>query len=220
MDNLLFVNDWVLFLDADEKVSPGLKEEICYKLKDVKNDVNGYYIKRRFIFLSRWIRHGGYYPTYILRLFRHSLARCEECGVNEHFFVPGKTANLQCDIIHQDNKGINAWIERHNYFATLEAVEIMKSTKIHSQTEKVQIDVSLFGHQVERKRWIKEKVWKHLPLLLRSFIYFFYRYFLRLGFLDGKEGFIYHFLQGLWFPFLIDVKYLEIKMLNNKRKMN
>src|SRR4030043_1957706 len=100
LDNLIFSNDWVFFLDADEKPSDELKNEIKNILPKVQSEINGFYIKRRFIFMGRWIKHGGYYPTWLLRLFKYKAARCQERKVDEHFIVRGKTMRLKHDIIH------------------------------------------------------------------------------------------------------------------------
>ena len=203
LNNLPFSYEWVLFLDADEQLSPELKKEIKDMLAEVSPNIKGFYIKRRFIFMERWIRHGGYYPTWLLRLFRHEVARCQEREVDERFIVQGETLQLLYDIIHEDQRGITLWIDRHNQYATLEALEQTKHRE--------EIATSLNDSQIARKQRTKRQLWNHLPLLLRPFFYFFYCYILRGGFLDGKAGFIYHFLHGLWFPLLVDVKLMEMQ---------
>ncbi len=205
LKNLPFPGEWVFVLDADEWPTQGLKSEIGLLLSCPPTDVNGYYIKRRMIFMGRWIKYGGYYPIWLLRLFRHPYAFCEERNVVEHYLVRGKTARLNNDIIHEDRKGITFWVEKHNRYASLHALDLQRE----SSTD--QLNISLLGEQAERKRYLWNTLWRRLPPLLRPFAYFFCRYFLMLGFLDGKEGVIYHFLHGLWYPFLIDVKYLELK---------
>jgi hypothetical protein len=107
--------------------------------------------------------------------------------------------------VHEDHSGILRWIEKHNGYAAREAQELLAGSQENG------IPVNLFGAQAERKRWIRERVWNRLPPLARPFAYFGYRYVLRGGFRDGTAGLMYHFLQGLWFPFLVDVKYIEIK---------
>jgi glycosyltransferase involved in cell wall biosynthesis len=206
LNNLPLSNEWILFLDADERISEALKEEIKEIISNDPADINGFYIKRRYIFMGRWIKHGGYYPSWVLRLIRRSTAKCEGIGANDYFAVVGKTANLQHDLLHEDKKGITSWIERHNKYATLEAIELLE---IKHNREK-HLSVYSTASQ-ERRRWVKKNIWNNLPLSVRPFFYFIYRYFLRLGFLDGKEGFIYHFLHGFWFRFLIDVKYEEMR---------
>lgn len=202
-------NEWVFFLDADEYLTETLKAEIRETLK--YSSYEGYYIKRRFYFWGKWIKHGGYYPTWILRLFKRDKCYVDR-AINEHFNVEGNIGYLKNDFVDDNIKGINEWIIKHNKYASLEAEELANFR--NSKTSDLNNDFAKYwSSQAQRKRWIREKVWNPLlPPLVRPFIYFFYRYIIRLGFLDGKQGLIYHFLQGLWFQFIIDVKYLEMKL--------
>ncbi len=207
LDYLPIRSEWVLFLDADEWLPDAIKQEIS-TLIAISPEENGFYIAWRLIWMGRWIRR-GYYPTWILRLFRYGKGRCEDRAVNEHLIVDGATGRLRNDFIHEDRKGVTDWIAKHNGYATREALELFNTRAASNYQE---IDARLFGTQAQRKRWLRYKVWNRLPPLIRPLFYFFYRYILAGGFLDGREAFIYHFLQGLWFPILIDVKYLEMKM--------
>ncbi|MCH8208876.1 MAG: glycosyltransferase family 2 protein [Nitrospinae bacterium] len=204
LDKLPIQTEWVLFLDADEWAPEELKNEISSVIKNNPKE-NGFYIKFKFIWMDKWIKR-GIYPTWILRLFRLNSARCEDRSVNEHLIVDGNCGKLQNDFIHEDRKGISAWIAKHNKYATLEANELFKNIN-----QDKYIKASLFGTQGERKRWLRYNVWNQLPPLIRPFFYFFYRYIFRGAFLEGKEAFIYHMLQAFWYRFLIDVKYLYIK---------
>lgn len=209
LDHLPIQTEWVLFLDADEWLPADIKEEIS-NLIHGNPEENGFYIKWRFIWMGKWIKH-GYYPTWILRLFRYKKARCENRGVNEHLVVDGKIGYLKCDFIHEDHKDVTEWISKHNRYATMEAMELNKMNE-----DAKYIDSRFWGTQTQRKRWLRYRIFNNLPPLLRPFLYFFYRYIVRGGFLDGKDGFIYHFLQGLWWYLLIDIKYLELK----KKRLN
>jgi len=211
LHNLSVNNEWVFFLDADEWVTNELKKEISILVEN-KYSENGYFIKRRLIWMERWIKR-GYYPTWILRMFRFGKGRCDDRPINEHFIVEGEVGYLKNDLIHEDRKGIGEWIQKHNHYATKEAQELIK------KGQSGYADIRLFGSQAERKRWIRYKIWNRLPPLIRPFLYFFYRFILKGGFLDGKEAFIYHFLQGLWFPLLIDIKYLEMKSMDTPGKV-
>ena len=205
LDLLPIRSDWVLFLDADEWLPEALKLEIDALI--ASNPVeNGFYLPRRFIWMGRWIRR-GYYPTWILRLFRRGKGRCEDRSVNEHFTVEGATGRLRNDFIHEDLRGVSDWIDKHNRYTTLEAQELFRQRSEQAG----EIDARLFGTQAQRKRWLRHRVFNRMPPLLRPFLYWAYRYVLLGGFLDGREAFIYHFLQALWYQFLIDVKYLEMK---------
>jgi len=204
LDNFPIQTEWVFFLDADEWAPEELKNEISSVLRNNPRE-NGFYIKRKLIWMGKWIRR-GVYPTWILRLFRNKSARWEDRSVNEHLIVDGTCGYLKLDFIHEEKKGISDWIAKHNKYAVLEANELFKNMD-HNKYLKI----NLFGAQGERRRWLRHKIWNKLPPLIRPFLYFFYRYILKGGFLDGKPAFIYHFLQALWFPLLIDIKYMEMK---------
>lgn len=208
LDHLPMHSEWVLFLDADEWLPSKIKLEISERLASAPVE-NGFALNRRLIWMGRWIRR-GYYPSWILRLFRRGHGRCEDRAVNEHIVVEGQTGEMCGDFIHEDRKGVADWIAKHNRYASREAVEHLNAS---SAPNSHGMDARLFGTQAERKRWLRHEVWNRLPPLVRPFIYFFYRYVLALGFLDGKEAFIYHFLHALWYPMLIDVKYLELKRM-------
>jgi glycosyltransferase involved in cell wall biosynthesis len=207
LERLPIHSEWVLFLDADEWVPDALKHEISGLIATYPYE-NGFYINRRLIWMGRWIRR-GYYPSWILRLFRFGKGRCEDRAVNEQMIVDGATGFLRNDFMHEDRKGVTDWIAKHNGYATREAQELVNSRAAPDYRE---IDARLFGTQALRKRWLRLKVWNRLPPLVRPFFYFFYRYVLQGGFLDGGAAFIFHFLHALWYPMLIDVKYLEMKM--------
>lgn len=207
LEHLPIRSEWVLFLDADEWLPDSLKQEITALIATNPQE-NGFYVNRRLIWMGRWIRH-GYYPSWILRLFRRGKARCEDRAVNEHLIVEGEKGRLRNDFMHEDRKGVTDWIAKHNGYATREALEIFNTREAPNYQE---IDARLFGTQSERRRWLRLKVWNRLPPLIRPFFYFFYRYVLQGGFLDGRAALVYHFLHALWYPMLIDVKYLEMKM--------
>jgi glycosyltransferase involved in cell wall biosynthesis len=206
LEHLPIRSEWVFFLDADEWMPDALKQEISALVASCPRE-NGFYVKWRLIWMGRWIRR-GYYPTWILRLFRYGKARCEDRVINEHLIVQGPTGRLRNDFIHEDRKGVTEWIAKHNRYATAESLELFNRRAAPDYRE---IDARLLGTQAQRKRWLRYKVWNRLPSLIRPFLYFFYRYVLAGGFMDGREALAYHFLQSLWFPMLIDVKFLELK---------
>ena len=119
LDNLPFRNDWVLIVDADERVTAGLRTEIESVLPNAECD--GYYLNRRFIFLGAWIRHAGWYPSWNLRLFRHRLGRYDDREVHEHVVLNGRAGYLHDDLLHLDQRGLEAFVARHNRYSTLEA---------------------------------------------------------------------------------------------------
>ena len=185
--------EWVLMLDADERVSPELSSEIKNLLGTSPRE-NGFEIRRRLYWYGKWIKK-GYYPVWLTRLVRTHQAYCEDRVVNEHLQVEGQVGRLQGDILHEDQNGIDRWHTKHLRYAELEAEEFFSSQKnIHGI-----------------KRWVQYRVWDRLPLFLRPWIYFLYRYVLRGGFLEGWQGLSYHFFQSLWLQFLISLKITEMK---------
>ena len=206
IEQLPVTAEWIYFMDADEWLTEELKTEIALLIASHPEE-NGFYLKWRFIWMGKWIRR-GYYPNWILRLFRRGKGRCEERGVNEHLIVEGRLGYLRNDFIHQDQKPIGDWIIKHERYAEREAMELRKRDENTGQQE---IDARFWGSQAERKRWIRYKVWNRMPPLLRPWLFFTYRYVLCGGFLDGREAFVFHFLQALWFMTLVDAKYLEAK---------
>lgn len=202
LDHAKIKNGWILKLDADELVTPELRDEITKRLADVQPDISGFYIKRRVYFMGRWIKHGGYYPTWLLRLFRSGKGRSEERGMDEHIVLMAGTAEkLQSDFIDENKKDLSSWIAKHNSYASREVEEFLKQSRDEQGIE----------GQAKWKRKIKYGFYYRLPLFFRAFAYFCYRYFLRCGFLDGREGIIFHFLQGCWYRFLVDAKLYELR---------
>lgn len=202
--------DWVIRLDADERVTPELAAELPGKLAKAAAGVTGFYFKRQVYFMGKWIKHGGYYPTWLLRIWRRGKAVCEERWMDEHMILTeGDAGFLENDICDDNKKPLNWWTEKHNSYATREAIELLNLEYGFLQGEK--IDASISGAQDNRKRWVKNNLYSKLPLFLRAFVYFNYRYFLRFGFLDGGKGLIFHVLQGFWYRFLVDAKVYEVK---------
>ncbi|MEK7635660.1 MAG: glycosyltransferase family 2 protein [Patescibacteria group bacterium] len=190
LDNLEIKNEWILRLDADEYLTPELKKEIK---ENFSATVNGYYMKRRVYFMGRWIKHGGYYPTWILRLFRKGKARSEQRKIDEHIvLLEGKTGRFKNDFADENKKDLTFWIEKHNNYSSKEATDVL---------------IGNYGRGCK-------KYYYRLPIFFRVCVYFCYRYFIRLGFLDGKEGLIFHFLQGFWYRFLVDAKIYEKRKIN------
>lgn len=199
--------EWIMRLDADERLTPELVQELKEALPQSPSLVSAYEVKRRVFFMGRWIRYGGYYPTWLLRIWRTGLGFCEQRWMDEHIVISeGKIAQLQNDIIDDNKKDLTFWINKHNYYANREVQDILQ---IFSE-EDVILATNNFT-QVTQRRWMKKNLYSRSPLFLRALIYFFLRYFVGLGFLDGKEGLIFHFLQGFWYRFLVDAKIYEIQ---------
>lgn len=207
--NVPFANEWVFALDADHRVTPELRDELIELFSRPPEDIDGLFVKRRQIFRGRWIRRGGYYPKHHLKLFRRQCAFLDDHEFDYRFYVKGKTRILKHDIIesNQNEWRISFFVEKHNKFASELAAEELKreAGEIEYLTS-----VSFFGNPDQRILRLKI-LWNRLPPYVRPFLLYFYRYFLRLGFLDGKEGFIFHFLQSLWFRLLVDIRKEEMR---------
>ena len=207
---------WVLALDADQALTPELRTSISENVPKwtAEGTTVGGYLNRRQVFRGRWIRHGGYYPKYLLKLFRRDAVILDQDDlVDHHFHVTGATAMLAGDLIedNRNERDIAVWIAKHNRYAVQQARE-----ETVRSVDPDQRPTSAFGSPDERTRWLK-RIWYRLPLYARPFGYFIYRYVFRLGFLDGKEGFIFHFMQAFWYRLLVDINRDELRNANADR---
>jgi len=208
IENNPFKTKWLMRMDSDEYVLPELSDEINQNLAATTEEISGMYVKRRVIFFKRWIKYGAYYPIWLLRIWRNGHGICEESWMDEHITLfQGKTIKLKNDIVDHNLNNITWWTQKHNLYSIREVIDILNIK--YNFREFVSVQPKLFGNQEERKRYLKVK-YASVPLFTRPIFYFVYRYFLRLGFIDGKQGLIWHFLQGFWYRFLIDVKIYEI----------
>lgn len=218
LENCPISTKWIMRMDADEYVLPELSYEIIEKLATLKEDENGIFLKRRVYFLGKWIKNGGYYPTWLLRIWKFKEGYCENRLVHESFILKkGKTIHFKNDIVDHNLNNLTWWTTKHNTYATKEAVDLLNN--IYTFMNYDEVEPKLFGSQIQRKRWLKLRYAK-LPLFLRPFLYFHFRYIFQGGFLDGRAGFIWHFLQGLWYRFLVDAKINEIYHRAGKDKQN
>ena len=204
--NTDITTEWVMHLDADERLTKSLCENIINVLKtDCKNEIAGYLISRRTVFMGKFIKYGGHYPVYHNRMFRVSKGMCETRLYDQHFIVNGKVEKLSGDIIDVTDD-LNDWFNRHMRWAEAEADQIVLENK-NSQLLQGKFD----GTPIERRRWLKTNLYYRMPLFIRCVVYFAYRYFLRLGILDGYTGFVFHFLHAFWYRFKVDTHILKKK---------
>ncbi|MDP1612361.1 MAG: glycosyltransferase family 2 protein [Sulfuritalea sp.] len=201
--------DWVVRIDADEVLMPELVAEIQRRLQGVGPDVDGVYWGRRMTFQGHLIRHGGVFPVQVLRLFRHGRGQCENRWMDEHIKVAGPTVDFVGEMIDDNLHSLTWWTDKHNKYASREAVDLLNLEYGFMPHDTV---ASLRGgKQAGVKRWLKERVYARLPGGFRALVYFTYRYVIRFGFLDGKAGTAFHFLQGFWYRYLVDAKVAETK---------
>ena len=197
LDHLDLCTEWVLFLDADEYL---LDETVAEVREAVTRDgVAGFELPRRYIFLGKELRHAWWYPDYQLRLFRREGARCEDVQVHEHMIVDGPVRQLRAPIMHENLKGLSAFVERHNRYSDLEAAELASPASNRKRG-------SFTGSWAERRRALKDRVWFRLPM--RPIVRFLWLYFVKRGFLDGRRGLLFCYLIAMY-DFLIDVKRIE-----------
>lgn len=200
--------NWILRIDADEYLTSELIMEIQEKLPNMGMQIDGVYCNRMIKFQGKLIRHGGVYAVPVLRLFRYGKGMCEMRWMDEHIMVAGSTAMFNGGIVDDNLNTLTWWIEKHNQYASREAVDLLNLEYHFQPLDSV---ASLSDEHVELKRWIKENVYCYLPGGLRAFLYFIYRYFFHLGFLDGKIGLTFHFLQAFWYRYLVDAKQAEVR---------
>lgn len=202
-----FKTDWVMHLDADERFTPELTEWFLNEFSEKKKMTDGFLFSRKTIFMNKWIKYGGQYPNYHARLFRENLGHCEDKEYDQHFVInSSRVATIaNADIINVVADNIDDLITSHNNWATKEANEIFLANR--NSTE--EIEPRFWGNAIQKRRWLKSHIFERAPLFYRSFVYFIYRYFIRGGFLDGKEGLIFFVLQTFWFRFLVDAKVFE-----------
>ena len=189
LDNCGIDTEWVFRLDADERVSEELSEEIL-RVLPTSQGVDGYSMRWRIYFMGKQIKHGGTHKPYFLRLFRFGKGRVENRLMDEHIRVHGAVVRLKNDLIHYDYKGLNAWLTKHIGYSDLELRSMQQE-----------------GFDGDQAR--KRSMYYRLPPFFRARLYYWYRYYLQLGFLDGREGKIFLYLQSYWYRFLIDAKLYE-----------
>ena len=208
LQNTNITTTWSMRMDADEEIMDNLVQEIEEKLPKIKSPVNGIILRRRVYFMGRWIKHGGRYPEKLLRIFRTGKATCEMKIMDEHMILSeGIMVEFKNDLIDNNQKDLEWWTAKHNWYSNREVLDYQLSLENEMYDNLVQ-DGSSSG-QAKMKRRVKNLGYYRLPKFFRAHLYFFYRYYLRLGFLDGPEGRIFHFLQAYWYRFLVDAKLYE-----------
>lgn len=200
--------DWVLRIDADEVLTPQLAAEIRARLPELGPEIDGVNFGRRMTFQGRLIRWGGVFPVKVLRLFRHGRGKCENRWMDEHIKVAGATVDFKGALIDDNLNPLTWWTDKHNHYASREAVDLLNLKYGFIPHDSV---ANLRGSQAGVKRWVKERLYARLPGGFRALVYFFYRYVIMLGFLDGQAGMAFHFLQGFWYRYLVDAKVAEVK---------
>jgi|SRR5579883_252074 glycosyltransferase involved in cell wall biosynthesis len=211
LDNAPITASWIMRLDADEVIEPDLADRIRDELPKLPDDVVGINLKRKHIFLGRWIRHGGRYPLVLLRIWRRGHGRIEDRWMDEHMIVSGgRTVTFEGGFADHNLNDLTFFTDKHNKYATREALDVIIARRnLLARDAGLSAEGSSF--QAAVKRLVKEKIYNRIPYQIAAPAYFLYRMIVQLGFLDGKEGLVYHALQGLWYRFLVGAKVDELE---------
>ena len=203
---------WVFRIDADERLTEKSAAELeKLTTEHETDDVNGIIVRFEVNFMGKALRHGGIYPIKVLRVFKNGKAHMENRNMDEHIVLDeGKSVEMKSDCMHQDFKSLYAWIEKHNKYSDREVLDYLNREEAQSN--------NALSKGAKFKRFVKFKIYYKLPMGMRAHLYYWYRYYFKLGFLDGKEGKIFAFLQAYWYRFLVDAKIHEQKLVNKKDK--
>ena len=201
--NIPFKNKWIFSLDADERITTELKDEII-TISQSKSEYSAFRLRYKNMFLGKWIKRSSFYPTWLIRFFQPEKTQYEDRVVNAHPIVDGRVGELQHHFEHYSfNKGFKSWFKKHNRYSTMEAHEYIK------QLNNGEFKFSeIFSSDPIIKRRAQKNLLIRMPF--RPLIKFSYMYFIRLGILDGKPGFFYCVLQS-FYEFMISMKTKEIR---------
>jgi len=210
IDNCPITSGWIWRIDADEYISEALGQAVTKAVGECDENVNGIYVNKRIVFQGRALMHGGWYPAPQIKVIRKGYGRSEDKMMDEHLVVTsGKTIYINEDQTDENLNDLTWWTEKHNHYASREGINMLRM-QYGLDNDTTSVAARWHGYDAERKRWLKTR-YAHMPLFVRPFSYFFARYILKGGFLDGREGFIWHILQGFWYRFLVDAKIFELK---------
>lgn len=220
LDNVHIDTEWVLRVDADEYLTAELIGEMHEKLPTLPAEVSAVVLPLGRAFMGRVLKHGIVNGIKMIRLFRYGKVRYEQRLMDEHLKVlEGETVTFDNKFIDDNRMSIKSFVDKHNNYSSREAALLLEAEyKLRYENENE--DENKLAEEVAAKRAQKAKYAK-MPLFWRSFAYFVYRYIVKMGFLDGKEGFLWDFFQGFWYRMLVDAKVFECKKAcgNDKAKI-
>ena len=209
LQNCPIKSEWVWRIDADEYLEACDTAKLKQQIAELPETVSGIYVKRKIIFQGRPLLHGAWFPAWHLKIWRTGKGFCENRWMDEHIkLTEGTSVELDLVQVDENLNDLSWWTDKHNSYATREMVDML-DIQYGIFTENTVVP-KFMGTEEQRKRWLKLRYLK-LPLFVRPVFYFFYRYVIRLGFLDGKAGFIWYVLQGFWYRFLVDAKIFELR---------
>ena len=206
LDNVPFKHDWIMRLDADERLTKELVAELRETLASPPAELSGIILKKRMYFMGRWIRYGRMYPMLRLCVYRRDSGRYEDLEEEQFVVTRGRTITSKHDFFENNlNNDLPFFTRKHVEYAEDEAREFL------NKSGSGQLKPRLFGNKIERTRWLKLNLYNHAPLGVRALLYFLYRYIFCLGFLDGREGLVFHTLQAFWYRFYVDARIHELR---------
>lgn len=210
LDTCEIATDWTMRLDADEWLGEALVQNLIGLLPDLDPAITAISLDRQHHFMGRWIRHGGRYPLRLLRIWRTGQGRIEQRWMDEHIVVQhGTLRHVPGTFVDQNEHGLSYFTSKHNGYATREALDAL-ITK-YALFEVPENTGLASTKQAQKMRARKTDWYNKLPTGVGPLLYFLYRYCFQFGFLDGRAGLIYHFLQGFWYRFLVDAKRVELE---------
>ena len=215
LENIPFKSEWVFILDADERITPRLREEIVDKLTRHPR-ANGYFISRQLLGMGRKIENGGLYPSWNLRLLRLGRARYENRSVHEHVICDSPTDYLHQEMLHLRRETISQYLDKHIRYADMESNEWLKWKLGHSRNASTN---ELFKDTLRLRQWVRRNIWPRLPL--RPLWRFTYMFFFRVGFFDGHAGWYLAQLMACY-EYMITLLYKDklINAMNDQKSRN
>lgn len=206
LKNIDIKSEWILRIDADEYLLPELIQELKAVLPNLPSSINGIVLKRRHIFMNRWMK-GGIYPVKLLRIFRRGYGIYESRLMDEHIILKeGDIYECKNDFCDHNLNNLSWFCKKHIDYAVREAAEMLDNKYNISNRNQT---VTLVGQSASKRK--KKDSYAKKPLFWRAGAYFLYRYLLKGAWKDGKEGFIFSFLQGWWYRSLVDANIYEIE---------
>lgn len=211
IDNTQINTKWTFRLDADERLTPSLCQELSQIIHDHEfDDVNGVTLEAWLYFMGKKIKHGAHNKRKIM-LFKTGIGRIEDIKMDEHTILSsGHSISCKEKFIHYDFKNLTHWVNKMNWYATREMQDYYEYlnnkniTRINSNNDKY----------ISNQRYKKFGIYYKFPLFFRCRLLFIYYYFFKFGFLDGKEGYVFHWMYHMWYRSLVDSKILEQKITN------
>jgi len=215
LQHVPFPTSWIMRLDADEYLTLDFIQKIRLELYGLPEDVTAISINRREYFMRRWMKHGGTYPKTMIRIVRKGKAFFESRIIDEHIEITeGRSIYWNIDICDDKIISLTKWIANHNIHATKEAITLIDHELglFSTNDETNNLDAAAFKTRKKKNFYAK------LPYFWRAWAFFAYRYVIKFGFKDGVEGFLYCFLQCLWYRTIADAKILEAYRVCGKNK--